>query len=262
MFSRLKNKKVTQGKNMKPQDGLFEKHNVDRIAGSALTAQETKQHISDIGEVLSHPDALELASTNVLADRESLIRKLGSILSESRNLGFGKPGEYASSSSKDAEVRLFKPHEVVSSDTHPGVEFATSVIAMDMYPQLSRRSTESVAPVGQFILFKLGHAEEDLTSTNLQIGVNCQFGAIIEDDQIKPFKLEMQSGNGVVTQLERTDPTSATGTARDAQVIENGNDRMMITMIDVGEDFETHNAIVEELKTFVSSRAELATETK
>lgn len=133
---------------------------------------------------------------------------------------------------------------------------------MNMYPKYGKHDAEAVAPVGQFVLFKLGHAEEDITSANLQIGVNYQFGAIIEDDQIKPFKLEMQSGNRVVTQLERTDPTSATGTAIDAQVIENGDDRMMITMIDVGEDFETHNAIVEELKTFVSSRAELATETK
>lgn len=85
MFSRLKNKKVTQGKNMKPQDALFEKHNVDRIAGLALTAQEAKQHISDLGEALTHPDALETASTSLLGDRSGLVSKLDLILASHRH---------------------------------------------------------------------------------------------------------------------------------------------------------------------------------
>jgi|GEM_PF-6867904 len=243
---------------MKPDDPLYNKHNIDRIAGAAFSAQERAQHLAELSEALSHPDETKEIQVGIIgSDHSHLINRLLAHLHVTRSLGFSKPERNSASSvRKIAIAKLFKPHEVTSADTHPGVQFATSLIALDMYKKTygdvnSQADTEAI---GQFVLFKFGHIDEDLSVNNLQLGVNCKFGAIIEDGNIKPFVLEMQSGEWEVARVERSDPTEESGKSVDARVVQNSPDRLNINMLDEDTDFETYNAILDELRTFVDSR--------
>ncbi len=236
---------------MSPEDALFSHHNLDRIADEALNHQEANERVSRLEEVLDSPDKVEELIVDWSGDSTNPIHMINSELSKSRRFTLGESSEVkGSSAKKPAQVKIFKPHEIVDSEQHPGVQFVTSVIALDMFEHVINDSQK----VGKLIFFKLDHAENDLTSTNLELGVNFQFGVFLEEGKVKPFKLEVKSDDKVVQELHRSDPTEESGKSVDAQLIQKNGEKIVFSMLDINEDADTYSAVIEELDKFISSR--------
>jgi len=244
---------------MEPKDALFGRHNLDRVASEALSYNDAKERVSNLEIALSEPDRQEMIEVDILSDMNNLIASLDLHLGNNRNLTMGRSKSRISFSKRPAEVKLFKPHEIVSSEDYPGVEFATSMLSMDLFKRFTDNDEED-EPVAKLVLLKLDHAEAGVTSKDLEVGVNTQFGAIIEDDTIKPFKLETRTpGDKVIYQSQRPDPTEEDGIVVEAQVIEKSNatKRLEMTMIDANKDPEVHGAILDEIDKFIASRREV-----
>ena len=172
---------------------------------------------------------------------------------------FGK--KKSTVSQHPAEIKLFAPHERAVSEQQPGVEFASSFIAMDMYRAYGVDKSEGQEPLGQMLLLKLGHADEPLTAKNLQLGVNAVFGAYVEDGQIKPFRMEMKTHQPELQRLERSDPTSENGVSVDARVVGPQYNRLEISLIDQGQEPDVYQGMLDEIDTFLASRRQVTTTT-
>lgn len=234
---------------MNPESPLFHQHNVDRIASEAFEEAENRELASNLSEILQTPDAVEhIAVDSILADKDNLFSSLNNqlLLEKGRSLTYG-------SQQPPAEVKLFKPHEKTTSDQFPGVEFTTSVVGLDLF-KAGFKFTEAPQPVSQMLLFKLYHGETLETAKDLQLDINCKFGATVQDGEIRPLKLEMASNERVEQRLERPDPTEESGTAIDAQVVKGGGESLKIRFLDREEDAEEHVALMDEVKLFVQQR--------
>lgn len=242
---------------MQPDSPLFKFHNPDEIATNALRTEAMQETVSKLGQVLLNPAKTETYFMGTLSkgDKSQFISRVDRLLIN--DFGVMLSSRAGITGRDSAEAKVFEPFEKTTSERNPGVEFTTSVIAFDLYKDDEKRvsyneDNEKPKPEGSLILFRLGSSEQSPTASDLKLGVNCNFGAIIRNGKIEPFMLKERPSERVVGRLERVDPTSETGMTTDAQLVQTENSTVFeIIMLEGDEHEELEQAVIDELNKFV-----------
>lgn len=246
---------------MKPNESpLFNYYNADEIASKALRAEAEKETYEALISILSSPDSTEEYRVGTMVINgdglhNSDINQIDNALMRGHRLTVNhRVDRHFRSTSK---AKIYDSFEVATSEDYPGIEFATSVVAFDLYDYESR--SESDETDKQLILFRLSSTEQQATAFDLELGVNCVFGAIIQNGQIKPFMLERAPSEQVVSRLERNDPTEESGKSTDAQVVQMNPNQNAINMVMLsGDEYEgLEQSVLDEINKFVKSRENL-----
>lgn len=91
-------------------------------------------------------------------------------------------------------IRYFEPYDVEPSEEYPDVNFVTQVITFDLYDQQRDAYDEQNSPETdshmKLLLFRLGCAGEEPREDTIGIGTNARYGAIVENDQLKPIHID------------------------------------------------------------------------
>ena len=213
---------------MQPESRLFEKRNTDRIHGEVLHEAQEQELSKKTFQALEHPDAIEQSELIGLIAENEFLENLNTHL----NVDNGEMITIVRVSSLDprAEAKLFQPHDKTESAQHPGVEFATSVIGFDVkhrYKDPDNKHNNT----GQLLLFKLDHADADMTAKDLKLGTNCRFGAFIREGNVQPFAIDMiEDGRG------------------------GGRKRIQLNHLDPEQDGEEYTAVRDEIRMFLQQR--------
>ena len=213
---------------MQPESPLFEKRNTDRIHGEALNEAQEQELSKKTRQALEYPDAMEQSELIGLIAENEFLENLNTHL----NVDNGEMITIGRLSSLDprAEAKLFQPHDKAESEQHPGVEFATSVIGLDVKHRY-RDPYDKNKDTGQLLLFKLDHGDADMTAKDLELGTNCRFGAFIREGNVQPFAIEMIEDD------------------RGGE-----KERMQLNYLDPEQDGEEHTAVRDEIKMFLQQR--------
>lgn len=246
---------------MQPDSPLFQFHNPDEIASRALRAETIKETVLELQQALLNPTLVEKYSMGILqnGEKNNLLSKLDTALKY--NFGLLLSANSGIASRFPTEAKVFEPYESTTSELHPGVEFTTSVIAFDLYggDDNSAKYNDDDSkpePKGSLLLFKLGSSEQSPTASDLKLGVNCVFGAVVRDDKIQPFMLKELPNENVVRRFERDDPTSDTGKTIDAQEvqIEKYDAGIKLVMLEGNEREAQEQSVIDELNKFIESQ--------
>ncbi|PSO43335.1 hypothetical protein BRC19_00900 [Candidatus Saccharibacteria bacterium QS_5_54_17] len=176
---------------MQPENPLFGKHNTDKIATEVLNEAEEQELSKKTSQALEHPDAIEQFKVDVSAQERNFLECLELELLSTNSGNTAETittGETPPLDAK-AEAKLFQPHDKAESAWHPGVEFATSVIGFDL-KQTFKNTDDENEKTDHLLLFKLDHADADMTAKDLELGTNCRFGAFIREGNVQPFTIE------------------------------------------------------------------------
>lgn len=205
------------------QPTIWRNHDLSGIAGEAFRRNVEREKAQAVNEILTNPDDTEERRICINNDKElytlsrALVTAFGPRLT-SLNYG-GK-----------VDAKLFRPHDnVVDSSQAIDIDVHTSVVAFDTYTGDPKDKSEKT---GSVILFKLsanliGEPTPDMTANDLIFGNNCTYGALVDDDTIKYFKITYKNGDRVESELCRKDPTEESGQSVDAQIIKRGDTRLV-----------------------------------
>lgn len=246
---------------MKPNESpLFNYYDTNEIASQALRAEETQRTYESLSHALLNPDKVEEYEVSILTKgvgmHNSDIQQIDKAIRKEHSLATGRSigdGVLVDTS----KAKIYEPFEKATSEDYPGIEFTTSVVAFDLYDHDLR--TESSEADNQLILFRLSSTEQPATASDLELGVNCVFGAIIQRGQIKPFMLKRAPSEQVVSRLERNDPTEESGKSTDAQVVQvNPNQKEINIVMLSGDEYEgLEQSVLDEINKFIKHREDL-----
>ena len=204
------------------QPTIWRNHNLNRMAEEAFRRNEEKKKAKTVNKALTNPDDTERFEIHITSNRDlyaldtALAKTFGSRLTSSIMGG-------------EVDVKLFRPHDsIVDSSQGIDIDVHTSVVALDAYKDSMNKSEKT----GSIILFKLsanliGEPTPDMTADDLAFGDNCTYGALVDSDTIKYFKITYKNGDIVESELRRKDPTEQSGQSVDAQIIKRGDTRLV-----------------------------------
>lgn len=235
---------------MQPENKIFTKHDLDKIATESLIHNEVQLRLEGLSDALENPDSTEELDVSVLASRENPLVKIDNYLSVYKKLTLGEP--IGPGAEAPAKIEIFKPYEKVVSEEHLGTEFATSIISADLYESYM----DNRQPVGKLVLFKLDHSAGDVTAKDIVIGSNCVYGAIIINGEINPFSLNIaNNGDRVIQEVQRKDSTEENGISVEARLVEkNDFQKLELHSLDIDDDAEEYLEVMAELDKFINHR--------
>ena len=127
--------------------------------------------------------------------REEIVDK-GSVRSDRNILNEALKNKFdvAISQAFSNTIRYFEPYDVELSEEYPDEYFVTQVITFDLYDQQRDAYDEQNSPETdshmKLLLFRLGCAGEETREDTIGIGTNARYGAIVENDQLKPIRID------------------------------------------------------------------------
>ena len=119
-------------------------------------------------------------------------------------------------------IRYFEPYDVQPSEEYPDVNFVTQVITFDLYDQQRYVYGEQNSPETdshmKLLLFRLGCAGEEPSEDTIGIGTNARYGVIVENDQLKPIRIDTDVTRkdaiaGIVRESAAAESSETTDTA-------------------------------------------------
>ena len=230
------------------QPTIWGKHNFNQLAEEAFQRTEKKERARVVGEILDHPDGCEEGNINTLSD--NALSRLSNALRGAFEV------RLSSSSCDTVSVKLFNPHErVVDNSLVVPMEVNTSVVALDAYGPGS--VGRDGVRVGSVLLFKLStnlidEPVPDMTAKDLAWGENCVFGDFVDSDAINYFEIGQTSGDVVQSELRRNDPTEESGQSVEMQVVQPGQDQLIVQNLASSSDEAFQ--LEQELEKFMASR--------
>ena len=230
------------------QPTIWAAHNFNRLTEEAFRRNEEKERVQVVGEILDYPDHCEESNINVFSG--NALSRLSNALREALDVRLS-PGACGTVS-----VKLFNPHErVVDNSLVVPMEVNTSVVALDAYGPGS--VGRDGVRVGSVLLFKLStnlidEPVPDMTAKDLAWGENCVFGDFVDSDAINYFEIGQTSGDVVQSELRRNDPTEESGQSVEMQVVQPGQDQLIVQNLASSSDEAFQ--LEQELEKFMASR--------
>ena len=167
---------------------MFRDSHPDTVYDQYLYLHETKEERAERGEKLqqalsTYPSRGEnVDKGSMRSDRSMLNEVLKSRFTISISRAFSNT------------IRYFEPYDVEPSEEYPDVNFVTQVITFDLYDQQRYAYGEQNSPETdshmKLLLFRLGCAGEEPSEDTIGIGTNARYGAIVENDQLKPIRID------------------------------------------------------------------------
>ena len=173
---------------MDSKSKMFRESHPDTVYDQYLYLHETKEERAERGEKLqqalsTYPSRGEnVDKGSMRSDRSMLNEVLKSRFNISISRAFSNT------------IRYFEPYDVEPSEEYPDVNFVTQVITFDLYDQQRYAYGEQNSPETdshmKLLLFRLGCAGEEPSEDTIGIGTNARYGAIVENDQLKPIRID------------------------------------------------------------------------
>ena len=232
------------------QPTIWGNHNLSNIAGEAFRRNTEREKAQAVNKALTNPDNTEECHIYIDKDKELYN------LSRALITAFG-PKLASQSWGGKVDAKLFRPHDsVVDSSQAIDIDVHTSVVAFDTYIDTGDYMEKS-EKTGSAILFKLsanliGEPTPDMTANDLIFGDNCTYGALVDSDTIKYFKITYKNGDIVESELRRKDPTEQSGQSVDAQIIKRGDTRLVTEELSPSSNEALE--LDQELEKFIKSR--------
>ena len=151
-------------------------------------------------------------------------------------------------------IRYFKPYDVQPSEEHPDVNFVTQVITFDLYDQQLYAYGEQNSPETdshmKLLLFRLGCAGEEPSEDTIGIGTNARYGVIVENDQLKPIRIDTDVTRkdaiaGIVRESAAAESSGTTGTA--VMLLY----KVAMDVVELGADDPMHAEVIDEIDRFI-----------
>lgn len=187
--------------------------------------------------------------------REEIVDK-GSVRSDRNILNEALKNKFdvAISQAFSNTIRYFEPYDVELSEEYPDEYFVTQVITFDLYDQQRDAYDEQNSPETdshmKLLLFRLGCAGEEPREDTIGIGTNARYGAIVENDQLKPIRIDADviredTVARIVRESAAAESSETTGTA--VMLLY----KVAMDVVELGADDPMHAEVINEIDRFI-----------
>lgn len=187
--------------------------------------------------------------------REEIVDK-GSVRSDRNMLNEALRNKFdvAISRAFSNTIRYFEPYDVQPSEEHSDEDFVTQVVTFDLYDRQRDVYDEQNSPEAdscmKLLLFRLGCAAEQPREDTIGIGTNARYGAIVENDQLKPIRIDADViREGIVARIARgsvaVEPSETTDTFMTLL------HRVAMDVVELNTDDPMHAEVINEIDRFI-----------
>lgn len=227
---------------------MFRDSHPDTVYDQYLYLHETKKERAERGKKLQQ--ALSTYPSRGENVDKGSVRSDRNILNEALKNKF----DVAISQAFSNTIRYFEPYDVELSEEYPDEYFVTQVITFDLYDQQRDAYDEQNSPETdshmKLLLFRLGCAGEEPSEDTIGIGTNARYGVIVENDQLKPIRIDTDVTRkdaiaGIVRESAAAESSETTGTA--VMLLY----KVAMDVVELNADDPMHAEVINEIDRFI-----------
>lgn len=225
---------------------IFKESNPDGVASRELSRELEEKRFSSAIEAL---EKYEYRQEN-LKSSSRMGSRLGHLSNAMREANLGEHlktcvwQQDRKLWSEEYSIRYFRPFDRHAVEEYPGLEFETTPVAFDMYD-----SSQDGKVVGYVMLFRLGTVDEYVDTSTIGIGDNARYGAVIQNNQVQPIRIDTDAQTEVPGSELRKHDLMTSEESVDARVISSFSSRMKITKL--AKDDITYGEVIDEIDKFI-----------